>query len=159
MNGFVADGRWFGQVPDLIYAVDGPEAARLIPQLRAAIAAYGPRRLGDYSAWPGPNSNTFVAAILASVPAGSAVLPPTAIGKDFPVDGRWLAPTPSRTGLRLSLAGYGGVTMGWVEGLEINILGAVAGLDLRRPALKLPALGRIGLPAQDPPAIQAPPHG
>ena len=34
----------------------------------------------------------------------------------------------------------------WVEGLELNILGAVAGLDLHRPALNLPGLGRFGLP-------------
>ncbi|MFC7689177.1 hypothetical protein ACFQY5_05535 [Paeniroseomonas aquatica] len=29
----------------------------------------------------------------------------------------------------------------------MNILGAVAGLDWRRPAIKLPGLGRLGLPA------------
>jgi hypothetical protein len=33
----------------------------------------------------------------------------------------------------------------WVEGIELNILTAVAGVDLRRPALKLPGLGRIGM--------------
>ncbi|QTL05311.1 DUF3750 domain-containing protein [Aquabacter sp. L1I39] len=149
VNGFVADGRWFGQEPDLIFAADGAEAARLIPALRRAIAEYGPRRLGDYSAWPGPNSNTFVAAVLAAVPGTDAVLPPTAIGKDFPVDGRWLARTPSGTGVRVSLGGYGGITLGWVEGVELNILGAVAGLDLRRPAIKLPALGRLGMASAD----------
>lgn len=149
VNGFVPDGRWFGQVPDLVYAADGEAAARLIPALRRAIAAYAPRRLGDYSAWPGPNSNTFVAAVLAAVPGTDAVLPPTAIGKDFPVDGRWIARTPSGTGIRASLGGYAGLTIGWVEGLELNILGAVAGLDVRRPALKLPALGRLGLPSAD----------
>jgi hypothetical protein len=37
------------------------------------------------------------------------------------------------------------VRIGWVEGLEINLLGAVAGLDWRRPAIKLPAIGRIGI--------------
>lgn len=149
VNGFVADGRWFGQVPDLVFAADGPEAERLIPALRRAIAEYGPRRLGDYSAWPGPNSNTFVAAVLAAVPGTEVVLPPTAIGKDFPVDGRWLARTPSGTGVRVSLGGYVGITLGWVEGVELNILGAVAGLDLRRPALKLPALGRLGMASAD----------
>ncbi|OYX14252.1 MAG: hypothetical protein B7Z15_04580 [Rhizobiales bacterium 32-66-8] len=146
VNGFVADGRWFGQVPDLVYAADGAEAARQIPKIRAAIAAYGPRRLGDYSAWPGPNSNTFVASVLSALPGTDAVLPPTAIGKDFPVDGRWVALTPSGTGLKVSLAGYLGLTLGWVEGVELNILGAVAGLDVGRPAIKLPGLGRIGLP-------------
>jgi hypothetical protein len=38
-----------------------------------------------------------------------------------------------------------GVKLGWVEGVEVNVLGLVAGLDLRHPALKLPAFGRIGL--------------
>ena len=55
--------------------------------------------------------------------------------------------TPSGTGIRLSLRGYAGLTLGWVEGVEINLLGAVAGFDLRRPALKLPGWGRLGLPA------------
>jgi hypothetical protein len=37
-----------------------------------------------------------------------------------------------------------GVKLGWVEGIEVNVLGLVAGLDLRRPAVKLPGFGRIG---------------
>ncbi len=36
---------------------------------------------------------------------------------------------------------------GWVERPEINILGAVAGLDIRHPAIKVPGIGRIGLSA------------
>ena len=35
-------------------------------------------------------------------------------------------------------------TIAWVEGVEVNFLGLVAGLDLRHPAVKLPAFGRIG---------------
>ena len=89
-----------------------------------------------------------MASVLAAVPETGASLPATAIGKDFPADGRWIALTPSRTGVRLSLGGYGGLTIAWVEGLEINLLGAVVGLDLRRPALQLPGLGRLGLSAQ-----------
>jgi hypothetical protein len=71
-------------------------------------------------------------------------LPPTAIGKDFPYDNAMVGRTPSGTGLRVSLGGYLGLTVGWVEGVELNFLGAVIGIDLRRPALKLPGLGRIG---------------
>jgi hypothetical protein len=44
----------------------------------------------------------------------------------------------------LSLGGYAGFRVGWRDGMEINLLGAVAGVDLRRPALKVPAFGRIG---------------
>ena len=32
-----------------------------------------------------------------------------------------------------------------VEGVEVNLFTLVAGLDIRRPALKLPGLGRIGV--------------
>ena len=142
---FVPDGLWFGARPEVVFAADGEAAGRMIPRLQAAIEAYRYPHPGDYRAWPGPNSNTFVAALMSAVPAITATLPPTAIGKDFPYDGRWFGPTPSGTGLRLNLGGYGGVTVGWIEGLEVNLLGAVAGLDLRRPAIKLPALGRLGV--------------
>jgi hypothetical protein len=54
--------------------------------------------------------------------------------------------TPSRTGIRVDLGGYFGLSIGWVEGIEISILGAVAGIDIRRPALKLAGLGRLGMP-------------
>lgn len=147
VDGFAPDGRWFGRAPALVFAADGPAAAAMIGRMEAAIAEYRWRERGHYRAWPGPNSNTFVQAVLDAVPEAGAVLPPNAIGKDFPHDGRWLRPTASRTGLRLSLGGVLGVTLGWVEGLEVNILGAVAGLDWRRPALKLPGLGRLGMAA------------
>jgi hypothetical protein len=145
INGFAPDARWFGEPPDVVYAADGAAAEALIPRMRDAIDTYRFRRRGDYKAWPGPNSNTFVATVMAAVPEIGAVLPPTAIGKDYPVDGRVLALTPSRTGLRLWLGGYLGITIGWVEGIEINFFGAVVGLDIRRPGIKLPALGRVGV--------------
>ena len=142
---FMPDGRWFGSLPETVFAADGVAADRMIPLILQAIRDYRYPRPGDYRAWPGPNSNTFVAAVISSVPGIAASLPPTAIGKDFPYDGRRLGFTPSGTGVRFNLGGYLGLTVGWVEGIEINILGGVWGLDVRRPALKLPALGRIGL--------------
>jgi hypothetical protein len=144
-NGFTPDGRWFGRDPEVVFAADGETAAAAIPKIRAAIAAYAHRRIGDYRAWPGPNSNTFVAAVLASVPDLRASLPPTAIGKDYPYDGRWLGTAIGGLGVRLTLGGYLGFTAGWFEGLELNLLGAVLGIDIRRPAIKLPGIGRIGL--------------
>ncbi len=140
-NGFEPDGRWFGRDPHVVFAADGADAERLIPDIEEAVASYPLRRIGDYRPWPGPNSNTFVAAVLGD----AVVLPPTAIGKDYPHDGRWLRLTP--TGMRLTLGGYAGVTIGWVEGMELNILGAVVGLDIRRPAMKLPGIGRVGMAA------------
>jgi hypothetical protein len=148
INGYVADGLWFGRAPQLVLAADGELARQAIPKLRAAIASYQFRERGDYRAWPGPNSNTFVATVLAAAPELRAKLPTTAIGKDFPVDGSWLTPTPSGTGYRLAIGGYGGVTVGWYEGLELNLLGAILGIEVRRPAINLPALGRFGVPDQ-----------
>jgi len=84
---------------------------------------------------------------LDAVPELRTVLPPTAIGKDFPYDGRWFGVTPSGTGLYASIAGYVGLTIGWVEGFEVNFFGAVLGFDVRRPALKFPGLGRLGFAA------------
>jgi hypothetical protein len=49
--------------------------------------------------------------------------------------------------VRATLGGYLGVTAGWVEGVELNLLGAVFGLDIRRPAIKLPGIGRLGVSA------------
>ena len=146
-NGFAADARWFGLTPETIVAFDGPQASRLIPKIRNVIENYKFRAYGDYSAWPGPNSNTFVQAVLDAVPELEAVLPPTAIGKDYPYEGEWFGLTASRTGAYASLGGYLGLTIGWVEGFEINFLGAVLGFDLRRPALKLPGIGRLGMAA------------
>ena len=145
LNGFEPDGRWFGQAPDAVFAADGPAAEALIPRMRAAIQGYRYRNRGDYRAWPGPNSNTFVATVMAAVPEIGAALPSIAIGKDYPIDDCIVALTPSHTGIRVSLGGYVGLTVGWVEGIEVNFLGGVVGLDIRRPGIKLPALGRIGI--------------
>ncbi|QCK85239.1 DUF3750 domain-containing protein [Phreatobacter aquaticus] len=145
VNGFPPDGRWFGRAPEVVLAVDGAQAAAAIPRIKAAIAEYRYRTVGDYQAWPGPNSNTFVANVMTVAPELGLKLPTTAIGKDYPYDGRWLAVTPSGTGLRLNLGGYGGFSVGWVEGIEVNLFGAVAGVEFRRPAINLPGLGRFGI--------------
>ena len=122
----------------------GDAAERLIPRIRAAVASYAYSAPGSYLAWPGPNSNSFVQHVLADVPELRQALPPTAIGKDWRADGLFAGLTASRTGIQASLYGLAGVTVGWVEGIEINLFGLVAGLDLRSPALKLPGWGRVG---------------
>jgi hypothetical protein len=60
----------------------------------------------------------------------------------------------------MSLYGLFGLKLGRVEGIEVNFLTLVAGLDARKPALKVPAFGRIGFDLlQSPPAAaSAPPH-
>jgi hypothetical protein len=140
-----ADGRWFGNEPEPVAEIRGAVAARLIPRIRAAVASYAYAEPGSYLAWPGPNSNSFVQHVLTEVPELREALPPTAIGKDFREGGLFAGLTPSRTGLQASLYGLAGITVGWVEGVEVNILGLVAGFDLRSPALKLPGWGRVGM--------------
>jgi hypothetical protein len=147
VDGFAPDGRWFGAIPETVVSVDGETAERLIPRIRTVVETYKFSADGDYRPWPGPNSNTFVQAALDAVPELKAVLPPTAIGKDFPYRGAWVGRTASGTGVFASLGGYLGLTIGWVEGIELNFFCGVLGLDLRRPALKFPGLGRLGLPA------------
>lgn len=146
VNSWAPDAFWYGHAPQLVGSIEGPEAERLIPKLKAAIASYPYGRAGDYRVWPGPNSNTFVAHVLAAVPEAGLTLPPTAIGKDFRPIFQAAGLTPSQTGLQLGLSGLLGLTIGWVEGIEVNVLGLVAGIDLRAPAVKLPGFGRLGLP-------------
>jgi hypothetical protein len=144
-NGWAPDGRWFGNAPRPIVLIEGEAAERLIPQIQAAVASYPYSVSGDYHAWPGPNSNTFVAHVMRSVPELGAALPPTALGKNWQPFRDIVGLTPSRTGVQISLGGYVGVAIGWVEGIEFDFLGLVAGIDIRRPALKLPGWGRIGM--------------
>ncbi len=136
-----ADARWFGNVPELLADKRGAEAAALIPRIDQAARSYP--YPGEYSAWPGPNSNTFTAWITRAVPELRADLPPTAIGKDY-LGSSVIAAAPSGSGLQLSVAGVLGVTVSTVEGLEINLLGLTFGLDPWPPAIKLPLLGRLG---------------
>jgi hypothetical protein len=41
--------------------------------------------------------------------------------------------------------GGDGPALGLDEGVELNLLGLALGLDLRRPALKLPGVERLGM--------------
>jgi hypothetical protein len=108
------------------------------------VADYSYSNFGDYRIWPGPNSNTFTATVLRAVPQLETTLPANAVGKDFrPYP--YVGLTDSGTGIEASLWGLLGAKLGWVEGIEVNFLGLVAGLDLRHPAIKLPGFGRIGL--------------
>jgi Protein of unknown function (DUF3750) len=142
-NGYPPDGRWYGNSPSVLVDISGAEAAALIPTIESAVKSYQYAHAGDYRIWPGPNSNTFVASVLRAVPELAVTMPPNAIGRDFrPVPYAGLS--DSGTGVEASLWGLLGLKLGWVEGVEVNVLGLVAGLDLRHPAVKLPAFGRIG---------------
>lgn len=143
-NSWPADGRWYGNMPVAIADISGSDAEKLIPRIETAVAEYRFARAGDYRIWPGPNSNSFVASILRAVPELGVTLPPNAVGRDFR-EGIYAGLTDSRTGVEVNLSGLAAFKLGWVEGIEVNLLGLVAGLDLRHPGLKLPGFGRVGI--------------
>ncbi len=138
------DGFWYSNPPRLVVEIKGAEAERLIPQVEAAITAYVHGEPGGYRIYPGPNSNTFVAHVLRSVPDLGAVLPPDAVGRDYLPEGGFYALDDDGRDLHLSLGGLAGMSVGARSGLEVNFLGLVAGLDFNRPALKVPGFGLIG---------------
>ena len=148
-NGWAPDARWYGNTPELVATVDGPEAEKLIPKIRAAVESYQHAQMGDYRVWPGPNSNTFVATVLAAIPEAGIVMPPNAIGRDFRAP-FFAGLSPTRTGVQISALGLFGLTIAWQEGIELNVLGLVTGLDIRRLAIKLPGWGLLSLSSSSP---------
>jgi Protein of unknown function (DUF3750) len=137
------DGYWAGNPPHIVVDRRGPEVEALIGRIETAIETYP--YPDQYRSWPGPNSNTFTAHIARSVPELGLELPPTAIGKDYLANGNLFAPTPSGTGYQMSLLGLLGLSLSRDEGLELNLLGLTLGVDPMDVAIKLPAVGRIGL--------------
>jgi len=135
------DARWFGSAPELIAEKRGTGVEELIARIDAAARNYP--WAGEYTMWPGPNSNTFTAWVLRAVPELGADLPPTAIGKDYHGTTVFTS-APSGRGFQFSLFGLAGLTASGVEGLEINLLGLTFGLNPFDPALKLPLVGRLG---------------
>lgn len=143
------DDYWFGSRPELLVDRRGEGVDGLIARVRAAVETYP--YPASYWTWPGPNSNTFTAYVGRAVPELRLDLPATAIGKDFIPGGLPVAMSPSGTGLQLSLLGLLGVTAGAEEGLELNVLSLTFGVDVKRPALKLPVVGRLGFSRPPPP--------
>ncbi|MEK9751641.1 MAG: DUF3750 domain-containing protein [Rhodospirillaceae bacterium] len=137
-----ADGRWFDAVPEIIADLRGPGVDDVIRRIDAAAKLYP--YMNEYTVWPGPNSNTFIAYVARAVPELKLDLPPTAIGKDYIPGGGIFAPTPSGTGYQVSLFGLFGILAGKEEGVEINLLGLTFGIDLKDLAIKLPLAGRVG---------------
>ena len=135
------DAEWFSAAPRLVRDLRGAAAEAVIAKLAAAVASYP--HADTYRAWPGPNSNTFLAHLGRAIPELRLALPSTAIGKDYLPGGQIFARTPSGTGYQASLAGIVGLAAGGDEGFELNVLGLVTGIDFVRPALKVPGVGRF----------------
>ncbi|MEM5502317.1 DUF3750 domain-containing protein [Ahrensia kielensis] len=144
-NNYAADAYWYSNKPSIIAKITGEEAKRLIPKVENAISAYRYSNAGDYTIWPGPNSNTFVADVLRNVPELNASLPPNAVGKDYLGDDTWFMRTSNNSDTYINLGGYIGFAFGRTVGFELQFMGQTIGLDIQKPAIKLPAFGRLEL--------------
>jgi hypothetical protein len=142
-NYLAPDAQWFGSIPELVLDRRGAGVDAMIDRIEAAVASYP--HVNEYRTWPGPNSNTFTAWVARSVPELGVDLPPTAIGKDYLPLSSAFARAPSGTGGQVSLLGVLGLTLAVEEGIELNVLGLSLGVDLTRPALRLPGVGRVGM--------------
>ena len=135
------DTEWYSAAPTVLRDLRGPDAQAVIDKLDQAVKSYP--HADVYRAWPGPNSNTFVAHVGRAIPELRLTLPANAIGKDYLPAGEFFTHSPSGTGYQASLGGVFGVIAGGDEGFELNVLGLVTGIDFVHPALKLPGIGRV----------------
>ncbi|WP_420854294.1 DUF3750 domain-containing protein [Rosenbergiella australiborealis] len=140
-NYAIADGYWFGARPHLLVEYRGATAEAMIGQLNAAVNSYPYPH--TYRAWPGPNSNTFIAHIAREVPQLSLNMPANAIGKDYRPLRDPIGRPPSGSGFQFSLLGVLGVNIGRQEGLEMNLLGVDLGINFFPLQLRLPFMGNI----------------
>ena len=69
-------------------------------------------------------------------------LPSKAIGKDWRPFENSLGRSASGSGVQVSFLGFIGTSIGFEEGLEVNVLGLSFELDLFDLALELPLFGR-----------------
>lgn len=142
-NGALPDGLWYGAQPELLVDRRGHHVEAMIDEIETAIANYP--YPDTYRLYPGPNSNTFMAHIGREVPSLGLDLPANAIGKDYRPITAPLGLSSTGRGLQASILGMLGVSIGLEEGVEINVLGLDFGIDLNRPALRLPFVGRLGM--------------
>ncbi len=75
------DRYWFGEEPQLLVEHRGEGVEALIDEIEAAAQSYPWPRM--YRAFPGPNSNTFIAWIANEVPKLKLDLPLSAIGRGY----------------------------------------------------------------------------
>jgi hypothetical protein len=139
----VPDRIWFGNKPWIIKEMRGDIAAELIPIINQAVNEYPYKSVYEY--WPGPNSNTFIAYIGQKIPQLKLIMPAIAIGKDYLVNNHFVAKTPSFDGYQFSYYGAFGILFGKSEGLEINILGLVYGINPLKLQFTLPGIGSFRL--------------
>lgn len=75
------DTYWYGARPEKILSLKGNKAAKLIPEIKTAVANYP--WADEYSLFPGPNSNTFPAWVGLQVKELGLKMPFRAIGSGY----------------------------------------------------------------------------
>lgn len=106
----IPDRKWFGAEPELIQELRGAAAEKAIPVISRTAQDYP--YADTYWIIPGPNSNTFTAALMREVPDLTVELPPHAVGKDYLPGGI----ADGRKAARASASIYGvspGSAWGW----------------------------------------------
>lgn len=144
-NAYPADGRWYSNRPFVVHALHGGQAEAALPAVDKAIASYPFAKRGDYRIWPGPNSNSFVAHVVRAAPELGAHMPTNAVGRDYAPGIASLSWEADGSTLHGTLGGLLGFAVGFSSGIELQFLGLVAGIDFARPALLVPAYGRVDL--------------
>jgi len=137
----IPDKAWARNEPTLLLDLRGDEVEKIIDDVDRAIMEYPWK--DEYTVWPGPNSNTFIAWLGLQVPELKLDLPSTAIGKDWRPITEAFGSSASGTGVQASLYGVFGVTVGYEEGLEINLLGLSIELDVFDLSMELPGIVRL----------------
>lgn len=125
------DRLWFGDKPKVRDIMLGKRAEQFIPKIAKAVAGYPYSK--TYVAFPGPNSNTFIAYVLQQVPALKFSMPYNALGRDF---GFYFS---TRHVNLWGLLGY------HLEAhvFYINFMGLTAGFTTQPFAWIVPGMGRI----------------
>ena len=133
------DLRWSDRRVRVRGILRGAEAERVIPDLLARAHDYPD---DHYRAVPGPNSNTFIADLVAGTPGLRTTMHADAVGKDY------LAPlgvgvTPSKTGGRFDTPVLG-IALALQEGVELHLIGLQLGVGIWPPRISIPFLPEIG---------------
>ena len=135
------DTRFGGGNVRVLGWLEGDAAERAAAAIEARAGELAVTHADDYTAWPGPNSNTLLADLIAHAPGLAAVLDGNCIGKDYP---GWfdIGLTASKTGVRVDTVPIG-FAVGLREGVELHLAQLTFGVSLDPPGLSLPFLPQI----------------
>jgi len=133
----LADERWERRVR-VVDLVTGDAAARAVAALAGAEACWED---GSYSAFPGPNSNTFIERVARATPGLAPQLSPNAVGRDHA--GLRVGWTGGGTGVEVE-APLLGAQVGLREGVELHVAQLAIGVRFWPPAVVLPCLPAVG---------------